>query len=70
MGAAMTEERVYTVKQVADILQRHPRTVRRMIARGELKAFVIGDDYRIRQSALDAVMLEIDRRKQEESQDA
>ena len=64
MGATMTEEKIYTVRQVADILQVHPRTIRRMIARGEIRAFTIGDDYRIRQSALEAVMQEIDRRDQ------
>ncbi len=57
MGASvMTEEKVYTPKQVADILQVNVRTIYRKIATGEIEAFTIGDTYRIRQSVLDAVM--------------
>jgi excisionase family DNA binding protein len=52
----MTEEKIYTVKEIAAILRINPRTVRRMIALGELEAIKIRDEFRIRQSALDAVL--------------
>jgi len=35
------------VQQVADELQLHPETIRKMIKRGELKAYTIGKSYRI-----------------------
>lgn len=53
---AMTEEKFYTVKEIANLLRIHPRTVRKMIAEGELEAIKVRDEYRIRQSALDALM--------------
>ena len=53
---SMTDEKIYTVKEVAEKLRVAPITVRRMIAAGELRAFTVRDEYRIRQSALDAVM--------------
>ncbi len=53
---SMTEEKIYTVKQVADILQVDPRTVRKMITDGELEAFKVRDEYRIRQSILEGLM--------------
>ncbi len=52
----MTEERLYTAEEVAHLLRVHPRTVHRMIKRGELDAFTVGGIYRIRQSALDTLM--------------
>jgi excisionase family DNA binding protein len=58
MNALMTEEKIYTVKEVADFLRVSPRTVRKMIAERQLSAFLIRDEWRIRQSALDAVMQE------------
>jgi excisionase family DNA binding protein len=36
-----------TVQQVADELQLHPETIRRMIKRGKLKAYIVGKSYRI-----------------------
>lgn len=54
----MTEEKIYTVKEVADILRVAPITVRRMIASGELRAFTVRGEYRIRQSALDTYVQE------------
>jgi excisionase family DNA binding protein len=54
----MTDEKIYTVKEVADKLRVAPITVRRMIAAKELRAFVVRGEYRIRQSALDEVMRE------------
>ena len=57
MGAiSMTDEQVYTVKEVAKILKVNVRTIYRMIADGEIDAFTVRDVYRIRQSAVDAVM--------------
>jgi excisionase family DNA binding protein len=56
IGAAttMTEETFYTIKEIADLLRVHPRTVRKMIAEGEIEAIKVRDEYRIRHSALDA----------------
>lgn len=51
----MTDEKIYTVKEVAAILRVAPKTVRKMIAEGELAAFRLRDEWRIKQSALDAV---------------
>ncbi len=66
MGApAMTEEKIYTVKEVAAILRIAPTTVRKMIAQGEINAFRLRDEWRIRKSALDAAMKERERRKSE-----
>ena len=55
MCVAMTEP-IYTVKEVAQILRVTPRTVWKMINEGELEAFKVRGDYRINQSALDALM--------------
>lgn len=54
----MTDEKIYTVKEVAAILRVAPKTVRKMIAEGDIRAFKVRDEYRIWQSALDAVMRE------------
>ena len=43
-----------TIKDVADFLQVCPRTVRRMIDKGELKAIPVGRLVRIRLEALKA----------------
>ncbi len=53
---SMTEEQVYTVEEIAAILRVTPRTVRTMIAKGEIEAFKVRSEYRIRQSALDRLM--------------
>ncbi len=52
----MTEEKVYTTKEVAEIIRAHHKTVQRLIHRGDLEAFTIGDEYRITQSSLDRFM--------------
>ena len=52
----MTRERIYTVNEIAEIIRLTPRTVRRMIVRGELAAFVVSGEYRIKQSDLDRLM--------------
>jgi len=59
----MADEKIYTVKEVAAILRVTPKTVRVMIAEGQIAAFSVRDEYRIRQSALDAVMQERERRR-------
>ena len=59
----MTEEIIHTVKDVAKILQVDPRTIRKMIADGEIEAFRVRGEYRIRQSALDAFIEEQGRKK-------
>jgi putative molybdopterin biosynthesis protein len=43
----MENKKVYTVKDVASLLQVKEITVRRMIARGDLKAFKIGNRFRL-----------------------
>lgn len=57
----MVEEKLYTVNEVAVILRVNPKTVRKMIADGELGAFRVRDEYRIRESVLVAFMQRPDR---------
>ena len=52
----MTEPKVYTIEQVAEILQVNPRTVNRLLERGELKGRRVGRLWRIPQEALDAYL--------------
>ncbi|MGE0542429.1 MAG: helix-turn-helix domain-containing protein [Dehalococcoidia bacterium] len=53
----MTEPRkAYTIEEVAEVLQVNPRTINRMLDRGELKGFKVGRLWRISQEALDAYM--------------
>lgn len=44
---------VYTVEQVADMLQVSVATVRKLIDRGELKAFRVGNQWRVKKEDLD-----------------
>jgi excisionase family DNA binding protein len=44
--------RVFTIDEVAEILKVNPRTVNRLIERGELKAAKVGRVYRITEQAL------------------
>jgi excisionase family DNA binding protein len=44
---------IYTVDEVAEILKVHPRTVRRKITDGDIKAVRVGRQYRISQDELD-----------------
>ena len=46
-------DETFSTKQVADILDRHPETVRRAIKNGELKASKLGRSYRISRLDLD-----------------
>jgi len=43
-----------TLREVAEVLRLHPRTVREYVRRGELKGRVIGGRYRFRRCDLDA----------------
>lgn len=43
---------VMTLYEVADYIRAHYTTVYRMVRRGELPAFKIGDEYRVRRSEL------------------
>lgn len=52
----MEQEKIYTVNEVAEILRYTPRTIRQMIADGELDAFQVRSEWRITQSALDAII--------------
>ncbi len=52
-AVAMTEEKFYTVREVAEYLRVHPRTIRKMILDGQVQAIKVRDEYRIRQSALE-----------------
>ena len=45
-------EVLYTVDQAAELLQLHPVTVRRMIARGDLRAIHIGKTVRVPAAAI------------------
>jgi excisionase family DNA binding protein len=65
MSVYSMTEKIYTVKEVAEFLRVTPRTVWKMINQGELEAFQVRGDYRIKQSTLDAFMEK--RPKKEES---
>lgn len=43
-----------TLREAAEVLRLHPRTVREYIRRGELKGRIIGGRYRFRRCDLDA----------------
>ena len=47
---------VYTVEQVAEILQVSVQTVRNLIRRKELKAFRVGSQFRVKKEELDRYM--------------
>lgn len=47
---------VYTVEQVAEILQVSVQTVRNLIKRKELKAFRVGSQLRVKKEDLDRYM--------------
>lgn len=71
MGAAsMTEETFYTIREIADVLRINPRTVRKMIAEGQIEAIKVRDEYRIRQSALNAFIRKGRKLQNEENQEA
>ena len=43
-----------TLREAAEVLRLHPRTVREYVRRGELKGRIIGGRYRFRRGDLDA----------------
>ena len=53
MQSLPPDRHVYTVDEVADRLNLHPKTIRRFIREGRLPAKRIGKEYRITRTALD-----------------
>jgi excisionase family DNA binding protein len=53
-GCSVSEE-VYTVEQFAERLKLHPKTVRRFIREGRVRAVKVGRSYRILRSDLEAL---------------
>ncbi len=47
-------ERLLTLREAAEVLRLHPRTVREYLRRGELEGRVIGGRWRFRRKDLDA----------------
>lgn len=54
----MDEIKLYTTKEVQDILKVTQRTMYRYIKAGKLKAIKLGKTYRISQEALEAFLAE------------
>jgi excisionase family DNA binding protein len=50
-------ESVLTISEVAEILRVHPATVYRVVRRGELPGFKIGNSWRINKASLDLWLL-------------
>ena len=61
----MAQEKIYTVKEIAEILRTTKRTVWKLVRDGEIEAFKVRDEYRITQRALEA-FIERDARKKGE----
>ena len=53
VGAGPGEERFLTLKEAAEILRLHPRTLREYVRRGELHGRLIGRRWRFRRKDLD-----------------
>lgn len=66
-AGAMLEEKIYTVKEVAALLRIAPKTVRRMIVLGELPAFKVRNEFRIREQDLKALIHRTGRREEEQT---
>jgi len=47
-------ERLLTIREAAEVLRLHPRTVREYVKRGEIEGRIIGGRYRFRRCDLDA----------------
>ena len=56
MDVNTDERKVYTVKEIAKILQTSRQQVRRMIQEEELEAVRVGREWRITDEALDAFL--------------
>lgn len=48
------EDKLLTIREAAEILRLHPRTVREYVRRGELEGRIIGRRWRFRRKDLDA----------------
>ena len=53
-SAGSAQDRFLTLKEAAEILRLHPRTVREYVRRGELQGRVIGGRWRFRRKDIDA----------------
>lgn len=54
----MTEERLLTIKEVADVLRLNPETVRRWVRAGKIRGILMGSDkggYRISSSEVERI---------------
>jgi len=61
----LSEDKVYTVEQVAEQLKVHPRTVYRLLEAGELRGVKVGRQWRITLDALNTFLqLPVDQAKQ------
>ena len=49
-------DRAYTIKEVAEIFNCHIETVRRSIAKGKIKAFKIGNEWRVSKEEVERIM--------------
>ena len=47
-------ERLLTIREAAEVLRLHPRTVREYVKRGEIKGRIIGKRWRFRRADLNA----------------
>jgi excisionase family DNA binding protein len=54
----MLEQRVLTVKELADFLRVHPSTVYRLLQRDQLPAFRVGSDWRFNLEAINRWRME------------
>lgn len=46
-------QKLYTVKEIAELLQMHEQTIYRLISKGELESINIGANKRVSQEQLD-----------------
>ena len=53
-SASSTGECFLTLREAAEVLRLHPRTVREYVRKGEIKGRIIGGRYRFRRGDLDA----------------
>jgi len=58
----MTEEKYYTIEEVAEMLKVVYLTVYRWIQDGKLKAYKVGKQYRINKPDLDSVITSYERK--------
>ena len=51
---ALIGDRLLTLREAAEVLRLHPRTVREYVKRGEIKGRIIGKQWRFMRADLDA----------------